>query len=141
MKIPFGKLGVVAVFAIASISPAAATADNGHGNGHTPKTSPSKPKTHNVTYVFKGTWNADGSVMVNHGNRRVRKGGFIGQNVTFDFSTARIVVKDTNNDGSKTTDDVTVGDKVVVKCRLPRTDPGAQPFKAKMLIDQSRRPH
>lgn len=32
------------------------------------------------------------------------------------------------------------GDKVVVEARLASGDPGAQPFKAKMLIDQSSRP-
>ena len=36
--------------------------------------------------------------------------------------------------------DLRDGDRVVVKARLARRDPGAQPFKAKMLIDQSSRP-
>lgn len=138
MKKPVGKLAVAAVLAIGSISPAAAIAGNGHGHG--PTTAPGKTKVHNVTYVFKGTWNADGSVTVNHGNSHVRKAQLIGQNVTFDFTSARIVVRDTNADGSRTTDDLKPGDKVVVKARLPRKDPGSQPFKAKMLVDQSAKP-
>jgi hypothetical protein len=79
-------------------------------------------------------------VTVKHGNNHVRKAGLIGQTVTFDFTGAKLVVVDTNHDGSKTTADITDGDKVVVKARLPRKDPGTQPFKAKMLIDQSARP-
>ena len=139
MKIPFGKLAVVGAFALASVSPA--VADPGHGNGHGPSTAPGHTKVHNVTYVFKGTWNAaDGSVTVKHGNNHVRKAGLVGQTVTFDFTGAKVVVRDTNNDGSKTTADIGDGDKVVVKARLPRKDPGTQPFKAKMLVDQSSRP-
>jgi hypothetical protein len=141
LKIPFGKLAVVGAFALASVSPAVAAPGNGHANGHGPSTAPGHTKTHNVTYVFKGTWNAsDGSVTVTHGNNHVRKAGLIGQTVSFDLTGAKLVVVDTNHDGSKTTADITDGDKVVVKARLPRKDPGTQPFKAKMLIDQSARP-
>ena len=138
-KIPFGKLAVVAAFALASVSPAAADPGNGHGHG--PATAPGKTKVHNVTYVFKGTWNAaDGSVTVKHGNNHVRKAGLIGQNVTFDLTGAKLVVTDTDGDGSKTSADIKDGDKVVVKARLPRKDPGTQPFKAKMLVDQTHPP-
>jgi hypothetical protein len=141
LKIPFGKLAVAGAFALASVSPAVASSGNGHGNGHGPSTAPGHTKVHNVTYVFKGTWNAaDGSVTVKHGNNHVRKAGLIGQTVTFDFTGAKLVVVDTNHDGSKTTADITDGDKVVVKARLPRKDPGTQPFKAKMVVDQSARP-
>jgi hypothetical protein len=139
MKIPFGMLAVVAAFALASVSPA--VADPGNGHGHGPSTAPGHTKTHNVTYVFKGTWNAaDSSVTVKHGNHHVRKAGLIGQNVTFDLTGAKLVVADTDGNGSKTTADIKDGDTVVVKARLPRKDPGAQPFKAKMLIDQSAPP-
>lgn len=141
MKIPFGKLAVVGAFALASVSPAVADPGNGHGHGHGPSTAPGKTKVHNVTYVFKGTWNAaGGTVTVKHGNNHVRKAGLIGQTVTFDLTNARVVVADTNKDGSKTAADISDGDKVVVKARLPRKDPGTQPFKAKMLVDQSHRP-
>jgi hypothetical protein len=139
VKIPFGKIAVVGAFALASVSPAAAHPGNGHGHG--PSTAPGHTKTHNVTYVFKGTWNAtDGTVTVKHGNHHVRKAGLIGQTVSFDLTSARLVVADTDGNGSKTTADIKDGDTVVVKARLPRKDPGSQPFKAKMLIDQSSKP-
>jgi DNA-binding beta-propeller fold protein YncE len=104
----------------------------GHANGHS--------KTHNVAYVFKGTYEGNGTVLVAHGNSRVRKGGLIGETVTFDLSNARIVVADTNQDGQRNLDDVQTGDKVLVKARLPRTEPGAQPFAARKLVDQSHKP-
>src|SRR3954447_2154670 len=138
MKIPFGTLAAVGALALAGVSPAAADPGNGHGHG--PTTAPGKTKVHNVTYVFKGTWNAGaGTVTVKHGNAHVRKAGLVGQDVTFDLTGAKLVVKDTNGDGSRTSADLADGDKVVVKARLPRKDPGTQPFKAKMLIDQSSR--
>jgi hypothetical protein len=33
--------------------------------------------------------------------------------------------------------DVVAGDRVVVKAKLPKADPGAQPFTAKQLVDQT----
>jgi hypothetical protein len=139
MKIQLGTLAAIGALAVASVTPA--VADPGNGHGHGPTTAPGKTKVHNVTYVFKGTWNAgDGTVTVNHGNAHVRKAGLVGQNVTFDLTNAKIVVADTNSDGSRTVADLKDGDHVVVKARLPRKDPGVQPFKAKMLIDQSSRP-
>ncbi len=122
-------LGVVAL-----AIPAAAVAKQGenHGkgkaNGHRP---------HNVAYVFKGSYAGDSSVDVTRGNSRVRKGGFIGETVTFDFSNARILVGDTNGDGEQNLDDVETGDLVLVKARLPRTGPGEQPFAAVRLIDKT----
>jgi hypothetical protein len=47
------------------------------------------------------------------------------------------VVDDTNADGAETVDDVVVGDKVHVQARLPKADPGPQPFVARKLIDQT----
>jgi hypothetical protein len=139
MKIPFGTIAAVGALALASVTPA--VADTGHGHGHGPATAPGKTKVHNVTYVFKGTWNAGaGTVTVKHGNAHVRKAGLVGQDVTFDLTSAKFVVADTDNDGSRTIADLKDGDTVVVKARLPRKDPGTQPFKAKMLIDQSSRP-
>ena len=83
MKIPFGKLAAVAALALASVSPAAADPGNGHGHG--PSSAPGKTKVHNVTYVFKGTWNvAAGTLTVKHGNSHVRKAGLVGQDVAFD---------------------------------------------------------
>jgi hypothetical protein len=152
MKIPFGKLVVIGAFAVASVSPAAASAapgGNGHGKGHghgqqqaqSHGKAKGKSKVHNVTYVFKGTWNAAaGTVTVKSGNAHVRKAGLVGQDVTFDLTKARLVVADTNSDGQITAADLKDGDLVVVKARLPRKNPGSQPFAAKMLIDQTNAP-
>lgn len=128
------RRNLIAVLAIAALAlPATAIArnDGNHGKakGH--------GETHNVAYVFKGNYAGNSSVDVKRGNSRVRKGGFIGQTVAFDLTDARIVVADTNLDGQRTLDDVQTGDKVLVKARLPRKDPGAQPFAAKRLIDQT----
>ncbi|HEX6457614.1 MAG TPA: hypothetical protein VF032_01750 [Thermoleophilaceae bacterium] len=133
---------MAAAVALASLSPAAfADSTGGHGNGKGHAHSHSPASSHAVTYVFKGTWNAaDGTVTVNHGNAHVRHAGLLGQNVTFDLTGAKLVVADTNGDGSRTIADLKDGDRVLVKARLPRKDPGTQPFKAKMLIDQSARP-
>jgi hypothetical protein len=136
MKIPFGKSGISAVVALACAAPAIATPGNGHGNanpnGH------GKTKVHRVTYVFKGMWNsADGTVTVKRGNHHVRKAKLVGTNVQFDLTDAKIVVADTNGDGSRNAGDIANGDRVVVKARLPRQDPGDQPFKVKVLVDQT----
>ena len=96
-------------------------------------------RSHNVAWVFKGYYKGEGSIEVRHGNSRVRKGGYIGGEVAFDLSGARIVVADVNGDGQRNLADVAVGDWVLVKARLPRTDPGDQPFEAKRLIDKTSR--
>ena len=150
MKIPFGKLAVIGAFAAASVTPAAAVADtggNGHGHGQAGQHGNSqsshgkakgKSKVHNVTYVFKGTWNAAaGTLTVKSGNHFVHKAGLVGQDVQFDLTSARIVVADTNGDGQRTVADLQDGDRLVIKARLPRKDPGSQPFTAKMAIDQT----
>jgi hypothetical protein len=127
---------IVALGVAALAIPAGAIAKQGenHGkaNGHN--------KPHGVAYIFKGTYMSGGSVEVKSGNSRVRKGGFIGQTVSFDLTNARVVVDDTNADGQKNLSDVATGDKVLVMARLPRTDPGSQPFAAKRLVDQTHPP-
>ncbi len=60
--------------------------------------------------------------------------------MTFDLTDARIVVADTNTDGTANADDVASGDRVVVKARLSRKDPGDQPYVAKQLVDQTHVP-
>jgi hypothetical protein len=136
MKHRIGTIAAVGALALASVAPAVANSGNGHG----PATAPGKTKTHNVTYVFKGTWTGPQTVSVTHGNAHVRKAGLVDHDVTFDLATTKFVVADTNNDGSQNIADLKDGDRVVVKARLPRKDPGTQPFRAKMLIDQSSRP-
>jgi hypothetical protein len=93
-----------------------------------------------VTYVFKGTYGADG-VNVLSGNKQVRRAGLVGQTVVFDLSAARIVVADHNGDGKRDASDLQDGDKVVVQARLPRRDPGAAPFAARRLVDQTHAKH
>jgi hypothetical protein len=88
-------------------------------------------------YVFKGTYNGDGSVHVRKGNRRVRKAGFVGDDVEFDFSGATYFVADIDDNGDGDLLDVQTGDKVVVRARLPKRSPGSQPFSARRLVDRS----
>ncbi len=145
MKIPFGKSGVSAVaVALACASPAIATPGNGHPHGQgqgQEHHAQGKTKVHRVTYVFKGTWNsADATVTVKHGNARVRRAKLVGTDVQFDLTNAKFVVRDTNGDGKRDSADLADGDHVVVKARLPRKDPGDQPFTAKMLVDQTSPP-
>lgn len=127
---------VVALGIAALAIPAGAVANHGESHGK----AKGKTKTHNVAYIFKGTYAGESSVKVEKGNARVRKGGFVGQTVAFDLTAARIVVDDVNADGQRTLDDVAVGDKVLVMARLPRKDPGTQPFVAKRLVDQTHPP-
>jgi hypothetical protein len=89
-------------------------------------------------YVFKGTFHlADSSVTVAKGNRHVRRAGLVGKTVVFDLSAARIRVADTNGDGTRDAADLQDGDQVVIQARLPRRDPGAGPFAARKLVDQT----
>ena len=102
-------------------------ADKGNGKGH------SKP----ANYNFKGTYNADGTLLVTKGNSRVRKGGFIGESIAFDYSSARFHVTDTNADGAQDISDVQAGASLMVKARLPKSDPGTPPFAANKVVGQS----
>ena len=99
----------------------------GNGKGH------SKP----ANYNFKGTYNADGTLAVTKGNSRVRKGGFVGDSVAFDYSSARFSVTDSNADGAQDINDVQAGDQLMVKARLPKSDPGTPPFAATKVVGQS----
>jgi hypothetical protein len=130
------KSFLVALGAGALAVPAAAVAHpgGGHGHGHGHGGNPT------VNYVFKGTYGGGGVVSVNHGNGHVNKADLVGQDVQFDLAGARLVVADTNGDGSVTADDVANGDRVVVQARLPKGDPGAQPFAAQRLVDQDNAP-
>jgi hypothetical protein len=136
---------IVAIAAAALAIPAAAVADpNGHSNGHAnPHATGHGNPT--VTYVFKGTYDGAGLVTVNHGNGHARKAGLVGTDgvgvdVQFDLTSTKLTVADTNADGVVDATDVVTGDAVVVKARLGRTDPGAQPFAAKHLVDQTNPP-
>jgi hypothetical protein len=96
---------------------------------------------HEVGYVFAGTVKSiDGTtvtVTVRHANHHGH--ALVGQDVAFDASAARVVVRDLNGDGVRNLADVSVGDRVQVLARLPRDLSGvAQPFPASVLIDRAR---
>lgn len=136
------KAFLVALGTGALAIPAAAVAKPGgdHGHGHGQGGGQGHGGNPTVMYVFKGIYGSDGVVSVNHGNGHVKKADLVGQDVQFDLSGARLVVADTNTDGSVTADDVSTGDRVVVQARLLKQDPGPQPFAAKRLVDQSNPP-
>ena len=104
---------------------------NGGGKGH------SKAGGKGVMYVFKGAYQPGGNVAVDHGNAHAKKADLLDTIVAFDLSSAKVVVRDVNNDGSRDVNDLSVNDRVVVKARLPRKDPGVQPYVAKQIVDQS----
>ena len=132
------RIIAAALGAAALVLPAAAVADPGHG--HKPK----KAKT--VTFVFKGTFTAPGTVSVLSGNAHVRKGGYVGQSISFDLATAKIVAVDTNADQKVDLGDVADGDKVLVQARVTKGTKYAAPAEgetaaaiaARKLIDQTR---
>jgi hypothetical protein len=101
--------------------------EKGHGKGH------SKP----ANYNFKGIYSADGTLAVTKGNSRVRKGGFVGQDVAFDYTAARFHVADSNDDGVQDVNDLQAGDQLMVKARLPKSDPGTPPFAATKVVDRA----
>ena len=129
--------------------PAVATAKGGGHHKHSKQEHKSKGKkgkhAKKVTYVFKGTFTAPGTVAVTSGNAHVRKGGFVGQAVTFDLAAAKIVVADANGDGERNLADVKDGDKVLVQARVAKRTKYAAPAEgetaaalvARKLIDQA----
>jgi opacity protein-like surface antigen len=145
----------VAVAAAVLAVPAAAAASNGHGKGQEKAAQKRAAKEQRkasrgkkaVSYVFKGTYKGDGVVTVLSGNAHVRKGGFVGQDVTFDLSTAKVVAAEFDNVAGLTAGDLQVGDRVVVQARLPRgtkaedgaAAEGAEPaaIKARKVVDQT----
>ena len=135
-------IGAVLALAAAPAALAEKPADpgsqgHGHANGKGHASDHSKAGGKAVVmYVFKGTYAGDGSVDVTKGNAHVKKADLIGT-VSFDLSGAKIVVDDNSGDGNRDLGDVNTGDQVVVKARLPKSDPGSQPFKAKQLVDQT----
>jgi hypothetical protein len=143
------RFTAVALTAAALALPAAATADPGGAKGPKHKAGAEhvkdhkKPKT--VTYVFKGTFAAPGTVTVVSGNAHVRKGGYVGQAISFDLTTAKIAGVDTNSDQKVDVADVADGDKVLVQARIAKGTKYATPAEgetataivARKLIDQT----
>ena len=90
-----------------------------HGSKHEKKSKRVKVSK-GKTYIFRGVYKGDGVVTVAAGNSRVRKGGYVGTDVTFDLSAAKLVVADTDGVPGITAADVQAGDVVLVQARLPR---------------------
>jgi hypothetical protein len=101
--------------------PAGAVADSG------------KEKTRN--YNAKGTYAGDGVVNVEQGNGAVKKAGWRGQAIAFDFSQANIRTEDRNGDVFERF--LAVGSKVRVKAELAKGDLGPGPYVAERLDDKS----
>jgi hypothetical protein len=122
-------IAIGATLALIAAPVAGAKPDGTHGHGG--------PKPKGVGYVFKGTYVDSTTVDVSSGNGHVKKAGLVGGPVSFDFSAAKVVVPDTNLDGTTDLSDVLSGDKVVVKVKAPKPDPGLQPFVARKIVDQT----
>jgi hypothetical protein len=138
---------VVATLAAAALAvPAAAVGQPGTGKGHdkqAAKAHGKAKKAKKVMFVFKGTFTAPGTVEVLSGNSHVRKGGFVGQAVTFDFAAAKVVAADTNADQKVDVTDVKAGDLVLVQARVVRRTSyaeGADAIVARKLVDKSNPP-
>jgi hypothetical protein len=154
------KRVIAVLFGAAALAvPPAAIADPGHGAGHGHK--PSTPtvdakrqhigkanKTRKVMFIFKGSFTAPGTVAVVSGNAQARKGGFVGQSVTFDLSAAKVVAGDTNADSAVDVSDVRDGDVVLIQARLPKGTKFVAPadgasselLAARKLIDTTNAP-
>jgi hypothetical protein len=145
-----GLLGVAALAV-----PAAAVADPGHDKGHQKqmakevvKGKGKSKKARKTMYVFKGSFAAPDTVEVRSGNAHARKGGFVGQAVTFDFADARIVAADTNADQKIDLADVKDGDLVLVQARMVKgteyapaaEGETAEPLGARKLVDKTNAP-
>ena len=132
------RLVLVALAATALAVPTAAAAKSGGGKGHE---TAKKAKT--VTFVFKGTFTAPGTVEVRSGNAHVRKGGFVGEVVTFDLANAKVVAADTNADQRLDVTDVKDGDRVLVRARIAmgsKYAAEAEAVVARKLVDKTNAP-
>lgn len=143
---------VAAVTAAALVVPAAAVAQPGKGKDKDKGAEkPAKvvgKKTKKVTFVFEGTFTAPGTVEVLAGNAHARKGGFVGKTITVDLASARLVVADTNGDGTLDLTDVKDGDRVLVLARIakgttfvvPAESEAAETVPARKLVDKTNAP-
>jgi hypothetical protein len=136
------RIVIAALAAAALAAPAAAGAQPGNGKGHDKTASKvhRAKKAKKVTFVFRGTFTAPGTVEVVAGNAHVRKGGFVNEAVSFDLASAKVVVADTNADQTLDVTDVKDGDRVLVQARLAKgteyaADAGA--VVARKLVDKT----
>jgi hypothetical protein len=132
-------IGVVAL-AVPTVAAAHFGRDNhpsrdnhpGQGSAH------GQGQSHAVMYIFKGTYDGGGLVNVTHGNAHARRAGLVGAgDVAFDLTNSKLSVADTNADTLVDANDIVNGDAVLVQARLPKGDPGTQPFAARHLVDQT----
>jgi len=137
----------VAVLAAVTLAvPAVAVAQPGKGKGHEKQSAKAHAKAkqpRKVMFVFKGRFTAPGTVDVTSGNSHVRKGGFVGQAVTFDLATAKVVAADSNADQKVDVTDVKDGDIVLVQARAARRTKyakDAEPLAARKLVDKTNAP-
>jgi hypothetical protein len=140
---PLVALGLVAALGL----PAAAAA---HGKAGHHGTKPDKPGhsgghgQRGRALNVKGTVAAIGDgtidVLVKYANHHGR--ALTGQTITFDVSSARIVVRDVNGDGTRDLADVAVGDRVDVHSRIPKgaTPDPSQPLVASHVVDKGQKP-
>jgi hypothetical protein len=144
------RILVTAVAVAALAVPAAAVARPGKGKDKGAE-KPAKvvgKKTKKVTFVFRGTFTAPGTVEVLAGNAHARKGGFVGQTITVDLASAKLVVADTNADGALDVTDVKDGDRVLVLARIaratmfvaPAEGEAAETVPARKLVDKTNPP-
>jgi hypothetical protein len=138
---------IVAVAAAAALAvPAVAVAQPGKGKGREKQTAKAHGKAkqpRKVMYVFKGTFSGPGTVEVTSGNSHVRKGGFVGEAVTFDFASAKVVAADTNADQKVDVTDVKAGDLVLVQARVAKRTKyaeDAEAIAARKLVDKTNAP-
>jgi hypothetical protein len=139
------RIIIAAVTAAAVALPAAAIAKPGHDRdaAKVHRTAKKGKKAKTVKFVFKGTFTAPGTVEVLSGNSHVRKGGFVGEAVSFDFAGAKVVAADTNGDANVDVTDVKTGDLVLVQARAARRTKyaeGADAIVAHKLIDKTNAP-
>jgi hypothetical protein len=134
-------IGAALVLGAAPAALAERPADPGsQGKGHAKAGGQGKSQsgTKTVMYVFKGTYSvAANGVQVAKGNAHVKRADLVGELVSFDLDAAKVSVADVDASGIADLADVATGDKVVVKARLPRKEPGVQPYTAKQLVDQT----
>jgi hypothetical protein len=139
---------VAAVTAAALAVPAAAVAQPGNGKGAEKPAKADRKKNKKVTFIFKGTFTAPGTIEVLAGNAHARKGGFVGEAITVDLASAKLVVADTNGDGTLDLTDVKDGDRVLVQARItrgtkfvaPTEGETAETVAARKLVDKTNPP-
>jgi hypothetical protein len=141
---------VAAVAAAALAVPAAAVAQPGKGKdkGAEKPVKVVGKKTKKVTFVFRGTFTAPGTVEVLAGNAHARKGGFVGEAIAVDVASAKLVVADTNANGTLDVTDIKDGDRVLVQARLakgttfvaPAEGETAETVPARKLVDKTNPP-